>query len=614
MLTKIYWDTENCAVASALQWTAAQVLTTIGHVGRELLRRQLAVHSDKLEHQLEIVAFHSGRLPNRDRVSLSTMGARVEDTGFKSGSVDVALKKEVNDFLLDYVLGLPTSTSRDRVGDDDRTAGGKHHQRHDPPLVVVVSGDRDFGDDIRRLKRAGLHTCVIYSSHANRDFASLAHVSMCWDDLMGLVRAVAPGGGPHDVVALMAAAEQRRSVLSATNDPLAASARGIAPAVTSATATDTAASDGAAELASASQLLRGRSPCPVPRPRGKPRSKHNKYRQTQETGGTFDAATVTGVSSQAAPVEIPVFSGADTPSMNRIPCRFFLKTGGCRYGADCKFSHGVISTNQVTNSTAVDAPPAAHAAAVLPRQTLEQREPRSDATSAGGGRHDIASTMIPGRTGPAALPSSSALLLASDNRYRDDVDARTRQRAQDSDMFGQQHVHARRLLASFLDAPAPRTASSSQLTTQTNGGGPLAGRPATARMECNTRFDVDPSATAALAELESGVDAITRLFRTSQRPMASAAHNHTEDTCGNSRTTAPTDHGRPGGRSRSQTRAAGRLQSYANAPYSAAAGRTAAPPSSVGPRLLAEPSATMLAPADRLPNSFVAAMALRMLT
>jgi hypothetical protein len=234
---EVWHDTENCPVPAGR--TAAQALSALeyavcavtGYAGPVLLR-----------------AFHGPRMPEPLRVSMRTHGAHLIDAGRKVGAVDHALKASLNDFMVDTLLGrlggleqaaavpplaaVPASTAGGGAalttsdGDGARSGGGVGVSASEtegessgatiatrrpprsvaaaPPLlrslVVLVSGDRDFGDDLRRLRRCGFETCCVYNGVAHPDYCTLADHALPWDALADLAAALAAqrtGGSPQ---------------------------------------------------------------------------------------------------------------------------------------------------------------------------------------------------------------------------------------------------------------------------------------------------------------------------------------------------------------------------------------------------------------------------------
>jgi hypothetical protein len=234
---EVWHDTENCPVPAGR--TAAQALSALeyavcaltGYAGPVLLR-----------------AFHGPRMPEPLRVSMRTHGAHLIDAGRKLGAVDHALKASLNDFMVDTLLGrvggleqaaaaaslagAPASIAQRGAawatsdGDGAPCGGGiggsasgtdgessgtsidmrrQHHSAAAPPpalrsLVVLVSGDRDFGDDLRRLRRCGFETCCVYNGVAHPDYCTLADHALPWDALADLSAALAAqrtGGSPQ---------------------------------------------------------------------------------------------------------------------------------------------------------------------------------------------------------------------------------------------------------------------------------------------------------------------------------------------------------------------------------------------------------------------------------
>ena len=146
----LFWDSENCAVPARI--TAADALTALS---------RLISSATGSRSRPEVRLYHSKYLPGPVRVSARTWGAQLIDAGRKEGAVDIALKGGINDLLLDVVMAQQRADER--------------------PIVGIISGDRDFSDDLRRLRKAGLQTICVYNSTAHPDYASLADFSFPWN-------------------------------------------------------------------------------------------------------------------------------------------------------------------------------------------------------------------------------------------------------------------------------------------------------------------------------------------------------------------------------------------------------------------------------------------------
>ena len=157
----VWWDTENCCIPR----NAGGLVVSAGAIGEALREAALVlVHAHAQPSMgIRVIAVHAPRYPTPMRTSLRTHGIDTLDAGPKRGAVDVALKGAFNDVIVDELL-----------------RGARAHTSEGATWLIIVSGDSDYADDIRRAKRAGLRVAVIFAAATANDFVGLADVALPW--------------------------------------------------------------------------------------------------------------------------------------------------------------------------------------------------------------------------------------------------------------------------------------------------------------------------------------------------------------------------------------------------------------------------------------------------
>lgn len=180
----VLYDTENCPVPAHM--FAAAALAALEAYVSLLIRRR--VKFDR------VAAFHSRHLARKDQSSMSLVGVEMVDAGLKVGCVDNALKARLNDIVVDRLLRQKDSgvDSREPVSADKQQS----------PLLVLISGDRDFSDDIRRAQRAGFQLVLVYNGAARADFITLADYAISWEAVVPPARASGLAQTPGGAVAV----------------------------------------------------------------------------------------------------------------------------------------------------------------------------------------------------------------------------------------------------------------------------------------------------------------------------------------------------------------------------------------------------------------------------
>jgi hypothetical protein len=285
----VHYDSENCAFATApgALYSAAGVFSAL---------TALLAAATGAAGAAEVRVYHGRALPEPVRVSARTWGGLLVDAGRKDGAVDLALKGGVADALTEHLLA--------RL--DAATAAAAAPLPPPPPVVVcIVSGDRDFSDDLRRLRRAGLRTAVVYSATASADYVALADVALPWDAVLALAAATREDGGD--------AGGGGRAT------PLASGAASPAARLASSLLRTPAFQRAAAELGM--QL--------PPSPQSQAQQPRSRVPRPGDSAGVAPGA--------GAPATSP-----PPPSQRRrqrLPCRFYLAPSGCHDGLRCRFVH-----------------------------------------------------------------------------------------------------------------------------------------------------------------------------------------------------------------------------------------------------------------------------------
>ena len=170
----VWWDTENCCIPR----NAGGLVVSAGAIGEALREAALVlVHAHAQPSMgIRVIAVHAPRYPTPMRTSLRTHGIDTLDAGPKRGAVDVALKGAFNDVIVDELL-----------------RGARAHSSEGATWLIIVSGDSDYADDIRRAKRAGLRVAVIFAAATANDFVGLADVALPWISVCDIAAAMTKG-------------------------------------------------------------------------------------------------------------------------------------------------------------------------------------------------------------------------------------------------------------------------------------------------------------------------------------------------------------------------------------------------------------------------------------
>lgn len=317
----VFWDTENCAAPAAGGASAAAMMNALNALLTPLTGAA----------GLEVRAFHAKRISDRAASSIRTHGGMLVDAGRKQGAVDVAMKAAINDVLIDYALngayhtwlpigqlhdggspgepGRSASPATPHAGGsaallrrgDSRTqlvpAGGESDVALSRPLLVLVSGDRDFADDVRRATRAGFTVVVVSNVQAAADYAALGRWCIPWQ-AVGQFAAEESGG----------------------------------TAASSAHGNDAPQSDAGVERSGSATRRRRK-------PRTPSRDSRRGTSEAKELGTGSGERTCTPSPAEAreSPRGQPVLQAAPAPS-RRMLCRHFSR-GRCRFGSECQYLH-----------------------------------------------------------------------------------------------------------------------------------------------------------------------------------------------------------------------------------------------------------------------------------
>lgn len=202
--TVALWDTENVSVPAGT--TAAAMLTALQYAVQAIAG---------ISGPLVTSAFYGSyrrHLPEPIKTSMRLAGATLVDAGRKQGGVDVAMKGALNDTIVAALLQRLEGTSAESSGSgaagETGTAGASRGTEplaaplaaasalptssapaaagKRRPVLVLASGDRDFGDDLRRLRRTGFETVAVHGAESCPDFVALADHALRWEAVAAL--------------------------------------------------------------------------------------------------------------------------------------------------------------------------------------------------------------------------------------------------------------------------------------------------------------------------------------------------------------------------------------------------------------------------------------------
>jgi hypothetical protein len=181
---RVWWDTENCPVPKLPSRGASA--GALGEALREAALVLAHARARPAGAACRVVAVHGHRYPAPLRTSLRTHGVESLDAGHKRGAVDVAIKCGINDAIVEELLlrGCAAAPAAAPAVSADAAGGAD--------WIVVVSGDCDYADDVRRAKRAGFRVAVIFAAATASDYVGLADAALPWATLCAFAAAATP--------------------------------------------------------------------------------------------------------------------------------------------------------------------------------------------------------------------------------------------------------------------------------------------------------------------------------------------------------------------------------------------------------------------------------------